>query len=814
MVAKIQGAQRDFSYGEVDVGVKRSDELPQRKAGLRQCSNMRILNSKSVQNRPGRSALFPAPTSRRIEEVTMSPGHVFSLAFGAGELRIRNSAGALLFTFTTQGNGAVLPWSSATVNQIVITQLGLSVYITFAGMRPQVLTWDGSATWSIADYFEQVTAGGQKRTPFYRISPQDITLQPSATKGAITVTFSSPIAVAGMANTRVRYCGRQILLTSLVSSTVMNAVVTEPLPPAQTLTVTSSSGFNLGDVVTGTTSGAKGQVTSAGSVQSIVTTDGISPFNVGDAVVGGTSGATGVVTAIVFENAVNFTVSLDTATSFTAGETITGPGGARTIFSVSSTGLTVQLLGTGPSFGTEGLVGPSASTIITAVAAAAPQAVTVWDDEVFNAYRGYPAACFADQFRLGFCDFPSVPGGIAWSAINSPTDLYVVGATLPNGAMFEIAPDKVQVKYVIPGPESSEFVFCDSKVYYIKIDAQNPLKPGSVSFQILSGDGAASVHPRVAQDVIFYVNAGGNSVMAVVAPGAYYRPFNTDNLTEFHNHLFNNIVTLAAPNADATFNERYVYAMNADGSIACGKYDINDGKISAVGWVPWSGSGIVSWVSAQNARVLFTSNYFGSFICEMLDDSRYLDAAVTVNSLPAPFVSAGKGPLWWIPEQTVFLMDQVTRAMGVYQVDVNGNIIPQGNAGEDLTAATLVAGQSWTSIVEPFCPDANPGQDVGQRMFPRRVARFAAYVVHSTGFVMGRLFSGRITPTSPALGTLMNSRRFPAWNQDDDPTKPPPSRETTERIRPIGRSFDPRVALIKDTPGPLQVLELGIEATV
>lgn len=79
---------------------------------------------------------------------------------------------------------------------------------------------------------------------------------------------------------------------------------------------------------------------------------------------------------------------------------------------------------------------------------------------------------------------------------------------------------------------------------------------------------------------------------------------------------------------------------------------------------------------------------------------------------------------------------------------------------------------------------------------------------------MARLFSGPITPTSPALGTIVNNFRVPAWRQGDDPTKPPPLREEAQRSRPLGRSFDPRVAIIKDTPGPLLIAEMGLEATI
>jgi hypothetical protein len=94
---KIIGAQRDFSFGEVDTTLKRNDDHPARKGGLRQMANARILNSGALQNRPGRRALFASTNATRIEEFSMSNGNVFKIAFGAspttGEIRIYNSAG-------------------------------------------------------------------------------------------------------------------------------------------------------------------------------------------------------------------------------------------------------------------------------------------------------------------------------------------------------------------------------------------------------------------------------------------------------------------------------------------------------------------------------------------------------------------------------------------------------------------------------------------------------------------------------------------------------------------------------------------------
>jgi hypothetical protein len=762
MVQKIEGGQRDFSYGEIDIALKRNDDHPARKGGLRQMANTRILNSGAIQNRSGRRALFPITSGlTRIEKFTISAGNNYKIGFGPGILQIVSEAGAVVASFKNQGNGAALPWVSASdIQSIVFVPFSLSVYITFGhSMRPQVVTWNGVSTWTIADY-DELVIGNQKRTAFYRIAPQNIVITPSAQTGSITISASSDAFEPGIVGARIRFVERQILVTGYTGPQVIAGTVEETLPGSQVL---------------------------------LFVNDPRKIFSLGDEVIGATSGSKGLITALDGSSITVQLLSTQTST-FT-----TFTGSSNTVAFVSS----------------ELCVGPSGSeSIQTANSVGNPTGCSVWDEEVMNDYRGYPASCFVDQFRLGLCNFSGVPGGIAWSAIDSPTDLFVDASG--DNAIFEIVPANAQVLYVAPGAESSEFVFCDTKLYYIPISPSSPLVPGSVSFQILSGDGCAQVQPRLAQDVLLYANAGANSLMAIVATGAFNKPFAAKNLSEYHSHLFSGITTIAVPTADAQFNERYAYVLNSNGSLVVGKYNLGDlGSGSKIGWGPWSGVGVVQWVSAWNGDVFFTSNYFGADICEQLDDTLYLDCGLSVNSPPAPFAPpAGKGPLWFIPSQSVILMDQNTRPMGTYQVDANGNIIPQFNGGENLSIASLVAGQPWTMTAEPFCPDASPGGDVGQRMFRRRISRFAAYVVNSTGFRMARLFSGPITPNSPSLGAIMNERIIPAYNVGDDATKPPPLREIAERWRPIGKAFDPRAAIIKDTPGPLLIEELGMEATI
>ncbi len=773
-IPKIEGAQRDFSAGEVDVTMKRADEHPLMKTGARQCANWRILNSRALQNRPGRRALFGGLAGGgRVDEITMSPGNTFYLAFGTGVLLVYNAAGAVVFTTTKKGDGVTsIPWTAATVASIVWARAGLAIYICYGDGAPanvpQVLTWDGVSTWTLATYAVE-NRGLLRRTPFYRISPKGITMavaaQNGSTQSAVSaaVTFSAPVLTSAHVLTMFRFgIFGQCLITAVTS------------PTAGIANVIGVSGTEIN-----------------------FTTNPAAAFNIGDELVGATSGAKVVVSS--FPAGGNLVAAADLIfTGIVAGETMVGPNGSAVVSS------------------TVGINAP---------------AIVVWDDEVMNSQlRGWPTSCFYDQGRLGFCNFPSVPGLIAWGAIGDPSDQYTdQNNALADNAIQEIAPGNSQVLYVQGGMESSEFVFCSNAIHYIPITAANPLAPGSVAFNQLSQQGSAAVQPRAAEQSIVYVKAGGKQIGAVQVPGAYYRPDVVDTISELHAHLFNSPVAIAVPSGSTQFEETYLYVLNADGTLAVGKYLMRNGLIDAgpdgkphVGWVPWSGAGTVKWVGANGADTIFTTAYAPNgaattTIVEVVDNTQYLDGALLVNSLPAPFTPpGGKGPLYVFPgpNSSVTLMDQVTRMMGTYLVDANGNIIPQNNGGENLSAASLVAGQPWTATLEPFVPDAAPGQDVHQRMFKRRVSRMAAYVSQSSGFLMARLFAGPLTRTSPTLGTVMNFRRVDTWNQDDDPTQAPPLREEAQRWRPLGRAFDPRVAIIKDTPGPLIVHEIGIEASI
>src|ERR1017187_1843732 len=167
MLPEAMAPQNDFSAGELNIDAKRSDD-PLVKTGARQLSNWRILNSRKVVNRSGRSALFPA--YGRVDEVLIAPGQIYRLCFGNGTLQIRDASG----NYITGASGYA--WTAATAASIVWTQVNRSattrdIVFTFPGQCMKVARWSSSAGWSFLDFAFATNAYGAAQEPFYRLAP-------------------------------------------------------------------------------------------------------------------------------------------------------------------------------------------------------------------------------------------------------------------------------------------------------------------------------------------------------------------------------------------------------------------------------------------------------------------------------------------------------------------------------------------------------------------------------------------------------------------------------------------------------------------
>jgi hypothetical protein len=278
-------------------------------------------------------------------------------------------------------------------------------------------------------------------------------------------------------------------------------------------------------------------------------------------------------------------------------------------------------------------VGPHGTCTAGTVSVVAPAPTVEWDEEAISDFRGWPKSCFFDQNRLGFCDLPAVPGGLAYSGIGI-YDNFMVGA-LPTNPFFEIAPDRAHVYHVVS--KGDEFFITDRGIYYCPISETNPLKPGSMQFLRFSADQASSVKPVQTSQAILFVNAGLTRIIAIVVnTHSLYVPWASHEVSLYHSHLIKSPVAMAVASDGAQVPEEYVYVLNSDGTIAVGKFDVAK---EWAGWLPWSGGGVVKWVASLGDNLLMTTTYTSGgtpvTIAEEFDNTQYLDGAVTLNAVTA-----------------------------------------------------------------------------------------------------------------------------------------------------------------------------------
>ena len=274
-------AQRDFSAGQLDPTASRADDTDIMRAGLKTARNVRLLGTRAMKRRPGRRILFP--TTGRADIVQPTAGEAWYMSLEPGQISFRR-AGALTAQTITG-----LPWGADAINGLRYAESQNIVIISGPGIRPQVFDYTPSTgTWTHSVFAFATDPSGAIRAPFHNFFlGRGITLLPSARTGNITLTFSQPVLDPAHVGVRFRYAERQVQITAVNSPTNATATVIEELPPTFNVTFNNVSGLQVGDLVEGVTSGARGQVTAiAGTVATILVTQNWSGFSNNEVVAG------------------------------------------------------------------------------------------------------------------------------------------------------------------------------------------------------------------------------------------------------------------------------------------------------------------------------------------------------------------------------------------------------------------------------------------------------------------------------------------------------------------------------------------------
>ena len=246
--------QKDFSLGEVRPDAIERDDTDLVNRSLQQAENTTITSTGAIENRPGSFYLATVGGDDGIE-ITPADGVTFILVIVPGGIEIYTEQGGLSASFS----GA--PWVVG--ENVWINDIGDVILIGSAVSKPHALDYSkGVFTFAAMAFFDGV--GGSIAQPYWPYEPE-VKITPSALTGSITVTADKPVFNANYVGQRIRYLNKEILIDSLVSSTLINGTVKQELHPTKKITVDDSSGFLVGEAVENDVFGGQGIITAISS---------------------------------------------------------------------------------------------------------------------------------------------------------------------------------------------------------------------------------------------------------------------------------------------------------------------------------------------------------------------------------------------------------------------------------------------------------------------------------------------------------------------------------------------------------------------
>ncbi|OFX12561.1 MAG: hypothetical protein A2516_06280, partial [Alphaproteobacteria bacterium RIFOXYD12_FULL_60_8] len=217
-------AKTTFSGGEVSPILLGRGDSRIYENGCRRMRNVFIHPTGGVSRRSGLRYVAQAPGRGRLIAFEFNTEQAYLLVFTHLQMDVYKS-GVLQTTVTT-------PWSEAQVAQIRWTQSADTLLVVHPDVAPKKITRTSHAAWTIEDW-AFFSTGNAIRQPSHKFAKDEVTLTPSATTGAISVTASAAVFEAGHVGVRLLIGGKQVGITAYTSATQVSATVHETLANTQ-----------------------------------------------------------------------------------------------------------------------------------------------------------------------------------------------------------------------------------------------------------------------------------------------------------------------------------------------------------------------------------------------------------------------------------------------------------------------------------------------------------------------------------------------------------------------------------------------------
>ncbi len=355
-----QVEQVSFETGEVGAEHIMRGDLGVRAKSLKRARNVRILVSGAIEARPGTERVATA-AGDGIVSVMVVQDTAYVLLLTNARLDVYTMADRTLVQSVT-GCAWTLAMIQDDVTPLTVEPYDNEARVFHPTLAPQLITRSTAGTWSAAADSVPTGIGGSLRQGYYRYADRGVSLTPSGVTGSITLTASAAYFNASHVGLRMRLAGREVTITGYTNATTATATVVQQLYPTITLPVTSSTGFEVGEIVEGRDTQTKGEVTAVSAGQ------------------------------------LTLLMQSFTAFFYDAAATPTG----------------------------EQVIGRNATTRVTAAQSTTTNAAVLeFDEQAGSAYRGFAATGAVHRGRLWKARLPAIPFGLQASAIGDLQDFQV-----------------------------------------------------------------------------------------------------------------------------------------------------------------------------------------------------------------------------------------------------------------------------------------------------------------------------------------------------------------------------------------------------
>lgn len=718
--------QRSFTLGQPREEFLEAADIDLGDNSLRLAENVRIKATRTIAQRLGTEYIKNYPGSDYLQEpiviseIRPADGLVYVVFVTSQAVEVLDSNGTFVWGTVLPAPGDPTVWVETFGNQIVIGSRYFLQMLTYA-----------NGTFSLNDFAFDVAPGGELAQPYWSFVG-GITLTPSALTGSITVTASANLFSAQWVGMRIRYAYREILITAYTNATTVTGTVVSELPPTYRLTMSAVTGFRVNDIVQGQTTGFEGIVVAVDTVNKRIDVVTLKYFDGPDT-----------------NEVIASPNSTSSASASGGGKASSSPGGSGGGGGGSSTGKSVI----------------------------SPAACPIWDEPLISPVRGYPRSGAAAAGRLFLCDFHSAPDTIAASSVRDITD-FKVGDEDDDAIARAIGDNRPRLLHVI---NAGDVLILSSRgCYLISLRDGNALTPASFNPIKFDTRGSAVARPAVVDDGVVFIEASGTAIAAATLSGNIYLKWSVRTISTYHDQLFTNPVSLCGPPSNCTFEDKYLFVINSDGTAVAMSW-VDGFDVEKIGFVPWTTDGDIRRIApAFGTYWLSVRRQLASglrFCVERFSSDAIMDCTLPAGgAIPTVFNGtsmsiAGDG--WYSGEVTI--ASGAVPDVGEYPADAE-------------------IGFNFVSRVMPWPKKQVQHPKAG--LLSCRVIRVSASVLKSGPF---QIRCNAIT------------QNFGGYSFGDDLSLPAPERTQIFRASVVGRRDHPEIEFIKPHPAKFQILAISQE---